>query len=715
VAQERLTRARQLGGEALLAIDGDPERGILLALEAMGTHRDERRRPLPEAISALQTALQASRVELHVPEGELVVAVSPDGRMLATDSFRDANSVRVLALASGATVTRLEGAGEVGGAAFSPDGTTLAVSYEDTEGRPAVELFDVGTWQRTATFEGPPAPYGQVAFTDDGGSSLVAQGEGVGLTGWDLASGDPVEFDAPSAIDFATVSGSSTIAVTERAEEVRFVDARDGRTVEVLPTPGVTGVSVAIDVTGTRVALTSRGDPREVSVWDRATHERLASFPNPSANGVVFSPDGRLAHSSNDGTVRIVGIGDESPEELVLAGHSDGVTSIDFTGDGRHLVSVSWADETRVWDVSPGGPDALGNLPIGEGRAWDVVPSPENDRIAITVDLPADSQRVVTLAPSTGASTIRIDGLWRAIHHMAHVSRDLSTVAALDPDHRASVHDLSTGEPLLQLPPCLSPRGISPDGSRLVVDGRLLCTITKQSDRIVPDPPADAVLRSAVVDARTGTVLRDLGERPISWAVLGPPGTPFERYAVVVVGFVEVELHDLENDTLVGSLALTDEAILTLGGSDDGRHVVLNAQSGRAFVLDLLAAESGASLEDAMVLTALDPAGGPLIHSSIVDGRLATSTMAGHVRVLDLDDGSLLVDLEVDATGPAPIGFTDSGAQLYYTDGAVLRRFEVDPDRLVALARSRLTRGFTAEECEQYGIESDPCRDVRSR
>jgi DNA-binding SARP family transcriptional activator/dipeptidyl aminopeptidase/acylaminoacyl peptidase len=714
VAQERLTRARQLGGEALLAIDGDPERGILLALEAMGTHRDDRGRPLPEAVSALQTALQASRVELHVPEGELVAAVSPDGRMLATDSFRDTNSVRVVDLASGAPVTRLEGAGEVGGAAFSPDGTTLAVSYEDTEGRPAVELFDVGTWQRTATFEGPPAPYGQVAFTDDGGSSLVAQGEGVGLTGWDLASGDPVEFDAPSAVDFATVSGSPTIAVTERAEEVRFVDARDGRTVEVLPTAGVTGVAVAVDATGSRVAVTSRGDRREVAVLDRATGERLASFPNPSANGVAFSPDGRLAHSSNDGTVRIVGIGDEQ-EELVLAGHSDGVTSIAFTADGRRLVSVSWADETRIWDVTTTGPDELGNVPIGEGRAWGVVPSPEGDRIAITVDLPADSQRVVTVDPSTGSSTIRIDGLWRAIHHMAHVSRDLSTVAALDPDHRASVDDLSTGEPQLQLPPCLSPRGISPDGSRLVVDGRLLCTITKQSDRIVADPPADAVLRSAVVDARTGTVLRDLGERPISWAVLGPPGTPFERYAVVVVGFVEIELHDLENDTLVGSLDLSDEAILTLGGSDDGRHVVLNAQSGRAFVLDLLAAEAGASLEDAVVRTVLDPAGGPLIHSDVVGGLLATSTMAGHVRVLDLDGGSLLVDLEVDATGPAPIGFTEGGAQLYYTDGAVLRRFEVDPDRLVALARSRLTRGFTVEECEQYGIESDPCHDVRSR
>jgi hypothetical protein len=236
-----------------------------------------------------------------------------------------------------------------------------------------------------------------------------------------------------------------------------------------------------------------------------------------------------------------------------------------------------------------------------------------------------------------------------------------------------------------------------------------LCTVYQGSRQVVRNPPTDAVLRSAVIDARTGAEIRDLGERPITWALLGPPGTPFERYAVVVVGFDEVELHDLETGSLVGTLDVTLEPVLTLGASDDGRHVVLNTQSGRALVLDLLAAEPGAPLEDAIVLSARDPAGGPMVHSTVVGDLLATSTMAGHVRVIDLDARRLLADLEVDPTGPAPISFTPDGAQLYYADGAVLRRFEVDPDRLVDLARSRLTRGFTAEECDQYGV--DPCPD----
>jgi hypothetical protein len=222
-------------------------------------------------------------------------------------------------------------------------------------------------------------------------------------------------------------------------------------------------------------------------------------------------------------------------------------------------------------------------------------------------------------------------------------------------------------------------------------------------------------VRSAIVDTRTGEVILDLGERTITWAVLGAPGTPTERYAVVVVDFAEaVELHDLETGTLVGSLDPAPETILTLGSSDDGRHVVLNAQTGRFMVLDLLAVEPGAPLEDAVVLAARDPAGGALVHSSIVGGRLATSTHTLHVRVIDLDDGQPLADLEVASTRAAAISFTDHGAALLYADGAVLRRFEVDPDRLVDLARSRLTRGFTAEECDQYEIRSDACSDERA-
>ena len=74
------TRARELAGQARLAVEEDPERAVLLALAAMET-TDE---PLPEAVSALQQATQSMRVVTTV-DGVLQTSFDqrPDGSLIA--------------------------------------------------------------------------------------------------------------------------------------------------------------------------------------------------------------------------------------------------------------------------------------------------------------------------------------------------------------------------------------------------------------------------------------------------------------------------------------------------------------------------------------------------------------------------------------------------------------------------------------------------------
>jgi hypothetical protein len=43
-----------------------------------------------------------------------------------------------------------------------------------------------------------------------------------------------------------------------------------------------------------------------------------------------------------------------------------------------------------------------------------------------------------------------------------------------------------------------------------------------------------------------------------------------------------------------------------------------------------------------------------------------------------------------------------------YAEGSVLRKYYIDHDRLIELARNRLTRGFSADECHQY-LDSAEC------
>jgi DNA-binding SARP family transcriptional activator/WD40 repeat protein len=723
--QGRLTRARELAGEALAAVEADPELGILLAFEALDMHRDTEQRPIPEAVAALQTAVQASRVTLQLSGGELALAVSPDGRWLAADSRWDPGLVMVVELGTGEVVAELYGPlldpdperhaliGE-SGIAFSPDGTLLAVSYRDTDGAPAIETFHTASWRPEATYPGPAGEYFKVQFAGDDGQSLVADVDaaaGGQVVAWDVATGELTATVSRGEEGwFDVVPGTTTIALTSsEADEVRYVDMRDGATVQTLATPGIAGEFVAVNSHGTRVAVKTFQDG-VIEVWDRADGAQLAQLANTSPLDVRWSPDGRLVHTSNDGSIRLVSIDSESEdgsEELVLRGHSDGVTYTAFTPDGETLASISWAGEIRTWDLTPSGPAQLGNLSLPDGRVQELVPAPAGDVLAAVVALPGQKARLESVDLRDRTVATLIDGLRSPPRHWPHIAGDHRAAIGLDEDLGGHVYDLPSGESRLELAPCQSPRAISHDGSRLVVDGSFLCA--HERFKALPEPLPGAVLRSSVMDAHSGEVLYDLGERPLNWAALGPSGTPFERYVALLVDWSTVELHDHHTGRLIGELA-TDDASTSISFSDDGRHLAFGTQEGNVTVLDVEAAARGVPLEDATVWRFQDPAGGVLWTMSIADGRLATGSMAGHVRVYDLADRRLLADLRIDPLGAPQLAFNSDATALYYTDGHIVRRFELDLDRLEALARSRLTRErLTDEECRQYRIDPAPC------
>jgi DNA-binding SARP family transcriptional activator/WD40 repeat protein/serine/threonine protein kinase len=701
----RVTRARELAADALLAVD--PQRGILLALEAVEAFRDADGAPLPEAISALQTTLQAARAELVVPGGHEAVDFSPDGRLLATDSLATPAEVRILDPSTGEELARFAGRGEVSDVSFSPDGATLAVSYADTDGRPAVETFAVGAWTLLASYDGAPGWYRSVRFSGDGGRHLVAVAVDVGATAWDVTSQEVTARITP-ARGLDVLAGTPVVAVGAEAEEVHLVDVRDGATTEVVPTPGIVADAVAVDADGRRIAVNSRSS-RAIGVWDRDTGARLASLSSPSPLQLGWAADGRLVHTANDGTIRLVSL-DTDRDELTLRGHVDGVTAIAFSPDGAGLASVSYSDETRTWDITPEGSRELRVGSVVDGQVWNLASSADDGTVGVVVNLPDLTQRIDVFDLQDGGRTTVVEGLARpGVHHGAVLADDLSAVAGLDLDHRGRVETLPSGEHRSTLPPCLSPRAVSSGAARVVVDGRMLCTVVPQS-RKVHDPPDGAVLRSAVLDGRTGAVVHDLGERPVNWAALGPPGTPGERYAAVSVGWETIELHDLEEGELVGALDIAPEVSATIWFSDDGRHLAFGTQAGQVTVIDVTAVTAGASLPDAVVWRFREPSGGLISHTRMAGGKLATASVSGHVRVHELATRRLLADLSVGVLDPGSIAFTADGSALLYEDGGhTIRRFELDPDRLVELARSRLRRDLTPEECDQYRVDRPPC------
>ncbi len=201
-------------------------------------------------------------------------------------------------------------------AAISADGTIIASG--DSAGH--VRVWEAGTGRRLAEFAGHAERIRALKFNPD--SSSLAQLATAGGDGhvrlWDVASGRCVHtFNDHSSVSMGSIAFSPdghTIALTRHEEGVGFqIELRD--------------------VDSGRMLRRFGSNDREII-------------------GVVFSPDGRtMASSARDLVIRVWTVLGEPLAEL-----TDPVPtswwSLDFSLDGRELISGTWRRDMRIWDLA---------------------------------------------------------------------------------------------------------------------------------------------------------------------------------------------------------------------------------------------------------------------------------------------------------------------------------------------------------------------------
>jgi WD40 repeat protein len=602
IEQRDQARSRELTASAVAQLDVDPERSLLLALEAQdiarnATVEDALRRALMEShVRAEMPGHRASIADLSMsPDGRRLVTASRDhtARVFDTDSGRPLHVLRghrapVATAAFSPRADRLVTAGDDGtariwdavdgrqlallrhedgalhSAAFSPDGRRVVTAGADRTAR----VWDARTGGQVAILRAHRGEVLDAGFDPRGGTVLTAGEDGTSRL-WKPGSGESsVLARHGTPLSVADFSANGRVAVTgEYAGTVRVWDPASGRRLSQLS--GM-ALSAAVSPDGDTI-LTTTIDGL-AAVWDSQTGARIAPLAGHGgpAFGAAVSPDGTLvATGGQDHTARVWDA-EQGSLVAVLRGQREGVSRVAFTPDGASVVTGGRDGTVRRWDIGAGRV-----LRAHGGEEVEVKP-PVNSAV------PTRDGRLVVTAAEDG--TVRLWNAWTGseiVHRRG---------CGLPPRSAFSCLGLATATGHLVSVAAADP---SPDGTRVAsagnggtafvsetVSGRRVATLQGHGGRVhrIAFGPGGQRLVTAgsdgtarVWDARSGDELARLrGHRgDVNAATFMPGG----RRVATAGGDGTVRIWRAGGGRPERTFRIDEDSVLDVAASPDGRHL----------------------------------------------------------------------------------------------------------------------------------------------
>jgi WD40 repeat protein/transcriptional regulator with XRE-family HTH domain len=688
--EKQIAFARELSASAISNLSIDPERSILLSLEAVNINLKNRQPVLIEAQDALHRSIQESRVLAtlrgHELGGVWALAISHDGKRMAT--IGDDRTVRIWDLTTNQVISTIQvdtGFASGGsGVAFSPDGNKLLT----VRGEKSATLWDVTTGKAIFHLDGHSAHVSTVAISPDGKTLATGSDDGTAKL-WSTATGRELHTLADDQIPPLYIAFSPDGKGLYAGSDTHTVAAWDIATGKELvtftePGGGTDVTTIAVSPDGTRVAT---GDfDTTVKIWDANTGNLLIKlFGHASfVNGLAFSPDGKtLASASEDGTVKLWDA-ETGKALLTLSGHTSDVLSVRFRPDGQRLYTSSRDGTVRIWDLSTSaGSDAL-NLVGHTNRLASVTYRPDGKQMAtLSWD---GTVKVWDTAIGKELHTIKLEGNYasgNAIAGDVAYSPDGKYLAYNDLNTTKIIDTTSDAE-ILSLDPFKDAAThvvYSPDGKQLA------------------DAGTDGTIR--IHESESGKVLTQFVLPPqslqIQQIVFSPNG---KRLAIAAQDGAYVY------DTTTGKQLLkysghgVGERNSGTAFSPDGKWI---ASSGNDSTIKIWDSETGA---DIFTLTGhTGPTFGVAFSS---DGhQLLSSSVDRTIRVWALPKPGQEIAIPLTLYGNTGavyrVAFSPDGTRIVSAGrDSIVHIYELKIEGLIAIAKSRLTRGFTAEECRAY-------------